>query len=257
MLSLFASLQRTCFIVLCCLASPAYSQPAKQDRDYASFFPTGACSKQAFALATRGYYVLRQRGLLPNSRYLTIIDFTKKSNQPRLFVLDMKQRRLALATITAHGSGSDPDSLTIPYRFSNRNGSRMSSIGFYVTGSTYFNHRPQDSLGLCLFGLDKGYNDSAAAREIVVHYGATEYAGRVYVTDAGAARSSGCPALPLSTNSKVINLIKEGSCLFIYSDKENLYEAKSTILNGGIRDTIIQRGPPPNNCACRIIPPGK
>jgi hypothetical protein len=128
----------------------------------------------------------------------------------------------------------------------------MSSIGFYLTGDTYTNHRPDDSLGLCLFGLDKGYNDSAAAREIVLHYGATEYTGKVYVTDSGAARSFGCPALPLSTNSKVILLIKGGSLLFIYSGKEKQYRQHSAVLNGDIQLPITQQGPPPNSCHCNL-----
>lgn len=165
--------------------------------------------------------------------------------------------RTVVSSIGAHGIGSDPDSTAIPQRFSNHDGSKASSVGFYVTGATYTNHRPCDSIGLCLFGLDKGFNDSAAIREIVVHYGATEYKGREYVTDSGAARSYGCPALPLSTNSKVINLIKGGSCLFVYSNKAQHFSEKSTVLNGGVTTAILQRGPPPNYCTCNLQPTGK
>lgn len=219
---------------------------------YNRFFPNGECDKQAFLLASRGYDILFDKGLLKNARYLSIVDFTKPSNVKRFFVLDMEKLELVIASITAHGIGSDPDSSTIPYRFSNREGSKASSIGFYITGDTYFNYRPLDSLGLCLFGLDKGYNDSAAAREVVVHFGATEFAGRVYVTDSGAARSYGCPALPRSTNAAIINLIKGGSCLFIYSDKVKDYHRRSTVLNGRLRMPIIQRGPAPNFCSCDL-----
>jgi hypothetical protein len=222
--------------------------------DYRSYFPRAECDRQAFTLAVRGYHIVRRQELLANARYLSIVDFTKPSNRKRFFVLDLKQHRTVVSSITAHGVGSDPDSCTLPYCFSNRNGSRASSVGFYITGSTYTNHRPSDSLGLCLFGLDKGYNDSAAIREIVVHYGASERKGNVYVTDSGAARSFGCPALPLSANTRVIQLIKDGSCLFIYSPKAKRFANTSTVLTKSLREPIIQQGPPPNNCSCRLQP---
>ncbi len=240
-------------LIACLLAAvSAPAQPLQPFPAYHKFFPHSQCSKEAFRLAGDGYSIMRAHGLLKNTRYLTIIDFTKASNQQRFFVLDLVAQKLALASITAHGVGSDPDSTTRPYRFSNRDGSRMSSIGFYITGAIYTNHRPEDSLGLCLFGMDKGFNDSAAVREIVVHYGATEYKGHVYVTDSGAARSFGCPALPISSNTKIISLIKEGSCLFIYSDKDPSYPKKSTVLHDRLKGKIIQQGPPPNNCACQL-----
>src|SRR4051812_24527802 len=126
--------------------------------DYRSYFPGSQCNRQAFALAVRGYNILRSQKLLANPRYLSIVDFTKPSNRKRFFVLDLNLHRTVVASITAHGVGSDPDSCTTPYCFSNRDGSKASSVGFFITGSSYTNHRPSDSLGLCLFGLDKGYN---------------------------------------------------------------------------------------------------
>lgn len=243
--------------LIICLAVLLYALNAHAQRSkakYHDYFPHGECSPAAFSLAWEGYEKLNAARLLRNPRYLTIVDLTKPSNQQRFFVLDIPAGKRVLSSITAHGVGSDPDSLTIPYRFGNTDGSRMSSIGFYLTGSTYTNHRPDDSLGLCLFGIEQGFNDSAARREIVVHYGATEYTGRVYVNDSGAARSFGCPALPLSTNTRAIRLIREGSCLFIYSDKVKGYVSRSAVLNDRIRLPIIQQGPPPNNCRCRLQP---
>lgn len=244
-----------CLIIFLLLGSLTTSSGQHYYGKYAQYFPNHQCNKTAFTQALKGYQILKEKKLLKNTRYLTVIDFSKPSNQHRLFVLDLEKAKLAISSITAHGVGSDPDSTTRPYRFSNRNNSRMSSVGFYITGSIYTNHRPADSLGLCLFGLDKGFNDSAAIREIVVHYGATEYSGRVYVTDSGAARSFGCPALPLSTNTTIIEFIKEGSCLYIYSDRAKNYLAKSTVLNGRLRGRIIQKGPPPNNCSCNFLVP--
>ena len=240
-----------CFALYACRA-PAQSRV--DAGDYRRYFPEGECSGAAFELAARGYNILRDEDVLAEKRYLTIIDFTRPSNIPRLFVLDVKKGSVVLQSIVSHGLGSDPDSATIPYRFSNVDGSRASSVGFYLTGKTYFNFRPQDSLGLCLFGLDSGYNDAAAAREIVVHYGATEGRGKVYVTDTGAGRSYGCPALPLSTNTQFIKMVEGGSVVFIYSDKVAGYEEHSSVLRRRLRWPVRQRGPAPNFCACSIEP---
>ena len=243
------------FVFLLCLnfyMAAASARHRDTPPSYTRIFPKHDCSEIAYRLALRGYDSLSRRRLCANARYLSIIDYTKPSNVPRFFVIDMQEQQLAMRSITAHGVGSDPDSLTVPQRFSNRDGSRATSLGFYLTGDVYYNHRPSDSLGLCLFGLDSGYNDAAAVREIVVHYGATEYAGRVYVTDSGAARSYGCPALPLSANARIIDIIRGGSVLFVYSDKAGQYVGESTVLNGRLRTPIVQHGPPPNNCSCNI-----
>jgi hypothetical protein len=242
---------RLLFFLPLLICGPSHAQQLTEQQ-YRQFFPRSGCSKAAYEYAARGYQILYHRALLANPRYLTIIDFSKPSNRKRLFVLDLKSKRVVVESITSHGIGSDPDSVTIPQRFSNRNGSRASSVGFYITGATYTNQRPQDNLGLCLFGLDKGFNDSAAIREVVIHYGASESSGHIYVTDSGAARSYGCPALPLSTNSRVIQLIKGGSVLFIYSPKVANYMRRSAVLNNELPATIVQRGPPPNNCSCNL-----
>ncbi len=242
------------FICMAMMREAAHAQSRVEADDYARFFPKAECSRTAFETAARGYNILRDEDVLAEKRYLTIIDFTKPSNVPRLFVLDVKKKEVALQSIVSHGLGSDPDSTSVPYRFSNRDGSHATSVGFYLTGKTYFNYRPSDSLGLCLFGLDSGWNDAAAPREIVVHYGATERKGTVYVTDTGAGRSYGCPALPLSTNTRFIKMVEGGSALFIYSDKAVGYEASSTVLRRRMKWPIQQHGPEPNFCGCTIAP---
>lgn len=249
-------IKRFTLLIIICLQYVAANGQVDKDHHklYKKFFPHQECDERAFRYGWKGYETLLQDSLLGNARYLTIIDYTKHSNVKRLFVLDAEKKHMVLSSITAHGIGSDIDSLGIPIRFSNRDNSHMTSLGFYLTGDTYTNLRKEDSLGLCLFGLDEGYNDAACAREIVIHYGASERSGNVYVTDTGAARSYGCPALPLSTNSRVINLIKGGSCLFVYSDRDKAYPAKSTVLNGGVRKAIVQRGPAPNYCTCNLVP---
>jgi hypothetical protein len=241
-------------MLLCWVAGGAAHAQALKTEDYDRFFSDKACDRRAYDLAIRGYSILREEDVLAEPRYLTIIDFTKPSNVPRLFVLDVKKKELALRSIVSHGLGSDPDSTTIPYRFSNRDGSHATSVGFYLTGRTYHNYRPSDSLGLCLFGLDSGYNDAAAAREIVVHYGATESRGTVYVTDTGAGRSYGCPALPLSTNTRFIRMVEGGSVVFVYSDLMREYSSTSSVLRNRVAWPARQSGPAPNFCSCSVAP---
>jgi hypothetical protein len=239
-------------MIFCLYSICSVAQPVSNTYPYKRYFPKKDCSQNAFSYAMRGYTILKEQGLLANPRYLTIIDYTKRSDQKRFFVLDLVKGRTVISSITAHGIGSDPDSITFPVKFSNTEGSKASSLGFYITGDTYYNHRPPDSVGLCLFGLDKGYNDSAATREIVIHAGALEYSGTVYVRNMGAKRSYGCPALPVGTNSEVIDLIKGGSCLFIYSNKVRNYAENSSVLQDRLDPVIYQQGPPPNNCSCNL-----
>lgn len=243
-------------LILCCFCLLIFVRASAEQKHstalYRKFFPQKNCSEKAFDLAWKGYENLKRQGVITAPDYLSILDYTLPSNQKRFFVLRLKDSTVAVSSIASHGVGSDPDSTTIPYVFGNYNGSRMSSLGFFLTGETYRNFRPLDNVGLCLFGLDIGYNDSAAVREIVVHYGASEYKGNVYVTDSGAGRSYGCPALPLSTNRKVIDLIQGGSVLFVYSNRDHNYIQKSTVLNRPLALPIHQLGPPPNNCRCQI-----
>jgi hypothetical protein len=111
--------------------------------------------------------------------------------------------------------------------FSNRAKSHQSSLGFYVTGSTYYG---EHGLSLRLQGLETGFNDHAVRRNIVVH--GASYIGNDYLQENKVmGRSYGCPAVPSDEASEIINLIKDGSCLFIYHPTK-IYLQKSRILNG-------------------------
>ncbi|MDQ6609249.1 MAG: murein L,D-transpeptidase catalytic domain family protein, partial [Bacteroidota bacterium] len=123
----------------------------------------------------------------------------------------------------AHGKNSG---LTSAERFSNRPESLESSLGFYVTRETYFG---KHGLSLKLSGQEKGFNDQAEKRAIVIH--GAEYIGTNRADAAYMGRSFGCPAVPQSQSEKVINLLKNGTCLFIYHPTQQ-YLHGSKILNG-------------------------
>jgi hypothetical protein len=103
----------------------------------------------------------------------------------------------------------------------------MSSLGFYVTRKTY---QGSNGYSLQLDGCEKGVNDKALSRAIVMH--AAAYAnehiakGRGYI-----GRSFGCPAVPAPLHRPIIDKLKDGNVLFMYYPDRN-YLANSTLING-------------------------
>ena len=179
-------------------------------------------SESAFLLAIKGFDTMKRKGLVKNQQVISIADFTKASTEKRLFVIDLEKGALIYKTLVAHGRNSGTNYAT---NFSNQPSSFKSSLGFYVTGDTYSG---KHGYSLHLNGVEKGINDQAFNRAIVIH-------GAPYVSDALGnqqgyiGRSLGCPALPEKIAGKVIDFIKEGTCLFIYAPVTN-YLTKSPIL---------------------------
>jgi hypothetical protein len=167
-------------------------------------------SEEVFTTALKGYRNLIQNGKLDSARNLiSIVDFTLPSTTNRLWVIDLAARKVLYNTYVAHGQGSGTDMAT---RFSNQDGTHASSLGFYVTAGTY-NGAHGNSLKLD--GMDKGYNDAALRRGIVVH--AAEYVSSGNIAGQGRlGRSWGCPAVNPKLAQPIINTIKGGTCLFIY-----------------------------------------
>lgn len=163
----------------------------------------------ALRLALRAVDSAAREGLVTRRDLLTVIDYSLPSTQPRLFVFDLAQEKLLYRELVAHGVNSG-DNLTT--RFSNVLNSRATSIGLFVTAETYFG---SNGYSLRLRGLDRGFNDRALVRAIVMH-------GAPYVSDATArtlgrlGRSWGCPALPAKVSKKIIDQVKGGSPIFAY-----------------------------------------
>lgn len=154
---------------------------------------------------------------------LTLIDFSKPSTAERFYVLDFNQKKVLFKSHVAHGRNSGGNYAT---SFSNVAGSYQSSLGFYRTGVTYHG---RNGYSLRLDGLEKGINDKAYERAIVIH-GAAYANPSIIGTNGRLGRSFGCPALPETLNKAVIDVIKGGSLLFIYAD-DNSYVAQSEILS--------------------------
>ena len=153
---------------------------------------------------------------------LTVIDFTKPSTEKRLFVIDLKWKKVLFISYVAHGRNSGEKYAT---SFSNQEGSFKSSLGFYQTENTYYG---KNGYSLVLNGLERGINDKAKERAIVVHGAA--YADPSTIRSCGRlGRSLGCPALPLAVSKKIIDTIKGGTLLYIHGD-DKTYASRSTFI---------------------------
>ncbi|MDR0229452.1 MAG: murein L,D-transpeptidase catalytic domain family protein [Flavobacteriaceae bacterium] len=177
--------------------------------------------KDIFAKALKGYYKMQEEGIIKNEK-LTIVDFSVSSAKERLWVIDMATNEIILQSLVAHGKKTGEEYAT---KFSNRIDSHQSSLGFYVTGETY---NGSNGFSMRLDGLEKGFNDNARTRAIVVH-GADYASPRLVQSQGKLGRSYGCPAVPASVNAKLINLIKDESCLFIYYPSQD-YMSRSSFL---------------------------
>jgi hypothetical protein len=70
-------------------------------------------------------------------------------------------------------------------------------------------------MSLKLDGLEKGVNDNARSRSVVMH--GADYVSQSFIRNHDRlGRSQGCPAIPVELTSDIVNTIKGQSCLFIY-----------------------------------------
>jgi len=180
-------------------------------------------SEKAFEYAWRGYHNLVKQGAIRNTSVLSICDFSQSSCSRRMYVLDLRHEKLLYRTYVAHGQNSGSE---YAESFSNEQDSYKSSLGFYVTQKTYYG---RNGLSLHLNGVDKGYNDKALKRNIVLH-GST-YVGDQYLQNFGTLGTSlGCPAIPAAISGRIIRKVRDGSCFFIYHPTSE-YLDHSTVIN--------------------------
>lgn len=176
---------------------------------------------QVLEYALKGHEQLVKKGVVRNGDILTIADFSQSSHNKRLYVIDIKNARVLQNTLVAHGRNTGMEFAT---NFSNRHESHQSSLGFYVTRNTYIG---KHGVSLRLDGLEKGVNDQALARAVVIH--GADYIGE-HRKGSFQGRSFGCPAVPTNQSNKLINTIKDGTALFIYHPSKN-YLNTSNFLN--------------------------
>jgi hypothetical protein len=189
-----------------------------------TFDAATSISNNVLQLALNAATCAQQTGVVQNERYLTVIDYSKPSTEPRLWVLDLDADRVVFQELVAHGRGSGDNFAT---KFSNDDGSHATSLGLFRTADTYVG---SNGYSLRLDGLEPGVNDRARERAIVMH-GAAYVNAAMSRTVGRLGRSWGCPALRPSVARTVIDTIKNGSLVFAYYPDKQWLRA-SRFLNG-------------------------
>jgi hypothetical protein len=161
---------------------------------------------EVLRLAVRAYDCARS---FFSGSLLTVIDYTLPSTARRLWVIDLTARRVLFNELVAHGVGSGENYAAT---FSNRPGSRQSSLGLFRTEDTF---QGEQGESLRLTGLETGVNDRAMERAIVMH--CAPYVSTAVASARGLlGRSWGCPALEPGVGRRVIERVKGGTALFAY-----------------------------------------
>lgn len=169
----------------------------------------GGVDPDVLSLALRAASAAVERGDARNPSTLTVIDFSRPSTVERMWVYDLATRELLFKEFVSHGRGSGRTDATM---FSNVPESNQSSLGLYRTGETYIG---KHGYSLRLDGLERGINDRARERAIVMH-------GAEYVNGAAAkaqgylGRSLGCPAVRQEVTRELIEAVKDGGLVFAY-----------------------------------------
>ncbi len=181
-------------------------------------------TRDIFEMALKGLNKLDTAGKLQNRDIISIADYSQSSNKKRFYVIELKNQKLLFNTYVAHGRNTGDEFAS---SFSNVVGSYKSSLGFYVTENSIIGSHT--GFSLMIDGVEKGFNDNAVKREIIIH--AADYATESFIKKNGRlGRSFGCPVLPPDVNKQIIETIEGGSCLFIYNPNED-YICNSSLLN--------------------------
>jgi len=213
---------------LCCgFITIASNNPTKTKKKYDAKLvydeiDNHTLSLQAFQMALDGLQHLQDSLNLKN-HIISLIDFSQPSTQKRFYLIDLNTKKILYNDYVAHGKNTGG---LMAKHFSNVINSYKSSLGFYKTAETYTG---KHGLSLRLDGLEKGINDKARQRAVVMH--AADYAEESFINNYGRlGRSFGCPALPGKNYKKIIELIKNGTLLFIYAPQQDYFQ-KSAVLN--------------------------
>lgn len=169
----------------------------------------GSIEPDVFELALGAASCAVRSGEVGAPRTLTVIDYSRPSTAKRLWVYDLATHELLYEELVAHGQGSGAN---VASRFSNEAESHQTSLGLFVTDTTYVG---KNGYSLRLEGLDRGINDRARERAIVMH--GAPYVSDSFVRQNGRlGRSWGCPAVSDAVARELIDRVKGGGLVFAY-----------------------------------------
>jgi hypothetical protein len=179
--------------------------------------------RDAFFSACKGYQYLLYKGALRKKHLLTICDYSQSANNKRLYVIDLSANVVVFNTYVSHGRNSGSEFAT---SFSNVENSNKSSLGFMVTDEPYYGVA---GYSMRFNGMETGINDHVKNRYIVFH--GSKFVNENVMRERGTiGRSLGCPAVPYGEQKQIIEMIKGGSCFYIYNPAP-WYTHTSRILN--------------------------
>jgi len=179
------------------------------DRRHFEGASMGSLESEVFDLALNAATCAVRSGAVSNPMTLTVIDYSKPSSEPRLWVVDLASKQLLYEELVAHGQGSGGATATT---FSNEPETHRTSLGLFKTDDTYVG---KNGYLLRLDGLDAGVNDRARERAIVMH--GAPYVSEQFVRANGRlGRSWGCPAIRNDIAREMIDRVKGGSLVFAY-----------------------------------------
>ena len=170
--------------------------------------PASGLKPQVLELALKAVKHAQEKGF-GRKKILAVIDYSLPSTKKRLWIFDLKKDKLLFHELVAHGKGSGNN---YAKKFANKEGTLASSLGLFEATETY---QGKHGYTLKLKGLEKGINDNAEKRSIVIH-------GAWYVTEAfwkkhgRLGRSWGCPALDKRVARQIIDTLKDGALVFVY-----------------------------------------
>ena len=179
---------------------------ARADFDATSI---GNIETDVFEMALDAASCAVRTGAVSAPETLTVIDYSKPSSERRLWVFDLKAKELVYEELVAHGQGSGANMAT---QFSNEDESHQTSLGLFVARETYIG---KHGYSLRLDGLDRGVNDRARDRAIVMH-GAPYVSEQFVKANGRLGRSWGCPAISAAVAKPMIDRVKGGGLVFAY-----------------------------------------
>jgi hypothetical protein len=216
------ALHRFGFLFTALLSTSAYLPSAYADSlEIALAKAAPNANAKVIALAVRATQCTRAQGAAPAQR-LAVIDYSLPSTEQRLWVFDLKKRKLLFHELVAHGRNSGENMATL---FSNQNESYATSLGLFRTQESY---RGQNGYSLRMEGLEPGFNDNAFDRAIVIH-GAPYVSPVLARANGRIGRSLGCPAVRPAIAHRLIDSMKDGQLLFSYYPDQRWLKSSSYI----------------------------
>lgn len=195
---------------------------AQQKEEWISLYDSLGLARQGLSQTAFKYAWFGFQKMKLQNPVMAIADFSQSSCKKRLYVIDVLRKKLLLNTYVAHGRNSGQE---YAKSFSNKESSFQSSLGFYRTLGTY---QGKHGLSLKLEGVEKGINDRAMQRAIVMH--GADYVSEDFIKNTGRlGRSLGCPAVSIADSKKLINMLYNGAGLFIYSMDQKYFKQSGLI----------------------------